>query len=701
MKGIRKVEPNLYRFSPLVIPLYRFRVVRHINKRLLRFFILRFLRRKGFHTIINWASCPTAADTCGYLGELGSVYYVGDEFSEFTQFEAGLVGRLERRLLVRSDVLFVVSEKLLETKSQFNPMVDHLPHGCDYEFFSTASNMSHGDVPADLRKISGPIIGYYGLIRDWFDFRMLADVFSRRTDWSLVLVGPKDTDTSEIDHLSNVHLLGYRPYEQLPAYLRGFDVAVIPYRHTEITEAANPLKLLEYLASGVPVVSTDLPSVRPFADCIHTADGADSVERAIEVALEDRTPERIEHRRAVARGNSWQSGIDKVEEQLERHIYPRLRPSPKRVILHVVAAMNIAGAERVILNTVAAGADSEFEHRVVSYVREDDGAGSAFLVRAHGLGAVIDHIPLAGRSLISDIRFLKQLISRHQPVVVHSHGYRADLAAAGSIKRKPVRHIITAHGYVGKRDRLSRYEALGRRAARRADRVIAVSDDIRRILLESGVSASKIAVLSNAIDFDSYTEAPEIDLRSNWQLGEHDFVIGTAGRLSAEKSQASLLEAVNLLPDEIRAGCRVVIAGEGPLRDFLETRAEDLGLSDRVHLAGFVADMPSFYRALDLFCLPSLTEGLPLTILEAAASGCPVIASRVGAVPELVTHGRNGWLIDPADSRQLADAIAGAFRDRESRMRLGAKLRDDLRESYDISRWIERLHDIYRDVLLG
>lgn len=700
-EGIEEVESNIWRLSPLVVPLAKWRWVRAFNRRLMKVYVGGWLKKNRYDQFIQWSSSPTSAPMLGALGEIANVYYVGDEFSEFSQFNAGLVQTLERPLLVRSDLVFVVSERLRETKSQYSGVIDMLPHGCDYEHFSSVSRLNESDIPADLAAIRRPRIGYYGLIRDWFDFPMLREIFTRRKDWSLVLVGPRDTDVSAISDLPNVHLLGPKQYAELPRYLRGFDVGIIPYRDSEITRNANPLKLLEYLASGIPVVSTDLPAVRPFCDCLTLASDANSYEKGIAHALEERSPVAAEKRQKLAAENSWSARVAQVESSFGRQIYPLISPKAKPVVMHLIAAMNIGGAERIVQNLAGRStrAESKYDHRVTSFVRISDGRGVEFLRGLSEQGVLCDRLPIYKGWDLKDIGRLRRIIRKHRVDLLHTHGYKADIVGQIAAGREGIPIVATAHGFSTGREKLNRNEKIGRWFLRRVDRVIAVSENVKATLMESGIDERNLILLPNAINFAEFAHALSVDIRDQWGVSQSQIIIGTAGRLSPEKAQGNLIRAVAQLPQELKSKIVIVIAGEGPEREYLLSLAEELKMAEWVKLIGFVRDVSSLYHSFDLFCLPSLTEGHPLTLMEAAASGVPVIASRVGAVGQLINDGVDGFTVPPGDVALLSQAIQKALALPDRGKAMGHALGDKLSKSYDICPWAVKIEDIYGELI--
>jgi glycosyltransferase involved in cell wall biosynthesis len=259
-RGCRPVARNIFVFSPLVIPFHGSRTARWINRRLLRWSLLCACRKLDFQNPITWTFVPSSADVAGSLGERLVIYHCVDEFSKFTGTDESAILEMERGLMEKADIVVVSSSRLYETKHRYNPNTFLITHGVDVAHFRNAC-LPTVAAPADCAELRRPVIGFFGLIADWVDLEVVRYLAASRPNWSLLLIGEAQTDTSALRELSNVHLLGRRSYDSLPAYCKAFDVAILPFVVNELTVAANPLKLREYLAAGLPVVATPLPEV--------------------------------------------------------------------------------------------------------------------------------------------------------------------------------------------------------------------------------------------------------------------------------------------------------------------------------------------------------------------------------------------------------------------------------------------------------
>jgi glycosyltransferase involved in cell wall biosynthesis len=309
---VKEVEPNIYVLNPLAIPAFGVPGMRFVNRELLRLQVMRAMKRLRFERPFNWVFNPSAAVVAGALGEETLVYYCVDEFTAFAHI-APQLAELEGELLRRADVVFVSSEKLRRSKSAINPRTILVRHGVDFEHFRTALDPKT-EIPAEIAALPRPIIGYFGLLaEDWIDIPLMVDVAKHFSHGSMVLLGKVTTDISRLTELPNVHAPGRRPFSSLPGYCKGFDVAINPFPINEVTQNANPLKVREYLAAGLPVVSSRIPEVEILGRC-HIGDGSAGFIRAIEEALRDPGPKK--ERSETMRTESWEGRV----EEIRRHM---------------------------------------------------------------------------------------------------------------------------------------------------------------------------------------------------------------------------------------------------------------------------------------------------------------------------------------------------------------------------------------------
>ncbi len=307
---IREVEKNLFVISPLVIPAWGKSSIQTLNARLLRWQVRRAMKQLKLRAPVNWVFNPAAGILAGSLGESKLVYYCVDEYTAFSGVNTQALAKIESDLLAKADLVVVSAEKLLKSKTSPRAPTILVRHGVDYEHFRTALTAS---VPELIANLPRPILGYFGLIaEDWVDVPLLVQVAKSFPHATLVLLG-KVTMNVEALNLPNVKLLGRQPYAQLPAFCKGFDVALIPFPVSEVTLNANPLKAREYLAAGLPVVSTAIPEVEVLGECRIGRTVEEFVEQ-IREALKN--PGSDAARSARMASESWSSRLDEVLRHL-------------------------------------------------------------------------------------------------------------------------------------------------------------------------------------------------------------------------------------------------------------------------------------------------------------------------------------------------------------------------------------------------
>jgi glycosyltransferase involved in cell wall biosynthesis len=284
---VKEVEPNLFVFSPLVVPAYGLKLVQRLNRALLTWQVRRVMRKLKFRDPVNWVFNPAAGILAGRLGEDRVIYYCVDEYTAFKGVNRAALAATEADLLKRADLIVVSAEPLVHTKTGPTAPTVLVRHGVDYDHFRTALDPATV-VPPEIATLPRPVVGYFGLLADdWVDVPLLVTV---------ARAFPHGT-------------LGRVPYETLPSYCKGFDAAVIPFPLTEVTRNANPLKAREYLAAGLPVVSTAIPEVATLPDCAvgRTPEGFVAELKRV---LENPGPDPERSRRMAT--ESWAARLDDV-----------------------------------------------------------------------------------------------------------------------------------------------------------------------------------------------------------------------------------------------------------------------------------------------------------------------------------------------------------------------------------------------------
>ncbi|MEO2091394.1 MAG: glycosyltransferase [Gemmataceae bacterium] len=310
---VREVEPNLFVFSPLVVPGLKRGWLKRWNTRLLRWQVRRAMRKLNFRRPINWVFNPAAGVLAGTLGEERIIYYCVDEYTKFAGVDTATLAATEQELLAKADLVVVSAEKLLHTKTSPRAKTVLVRHGVDYDHFRTALDPTLA-VPEEIAGLPKPVIGYFGLIADdWVDVPLMVHVARSFPTGTVVMLGKTTMDVSALEKEPNVRLLGRKPYQMLPAYSKGFDVAVIPFPVSEVTLNANPLKAREYLAAGLPVVSTAIPEVEVLGQCGIGRD-PDEFVRRIREALAHPGPDAARSRSMAS--ESWAARLADVTREI-------------------------------------------------------------------------------------------------------------------------------------------------------------------------------------------------------------------------------------------------------------------------------------------------------------------------------------------------------------------------------------------------
>ncbi len=319
--------------------------------------------------------------------------------------------------------------------------------------------------------------------------------------------------------------------------------------------------------------------------------------------------------------------------------------------------------------------------------------------RAARLGAPL--LPVPDRGAL-DWRIVPQLLNicrRERVAIWHGHDYKSN--ALGLLLRRfwPMRLVTTVHGWVEHTRRTGLYYRIDRFCLPRYERVICVSDDLRRESLAAGVPESRCLLLENGIDTDDYRRRQTIaEAKSRLGLRTDRLTIGAVGRLSPEKGFDLLIRAAARL---IASGhdLELLIAGQGSEKEPLTQLAAELGCADRVRLLGYVADPRTLYEALDVYALSSLREGLPNVLLEAMALEVPVVATRIAGVPRLVSHQENGLLIEPRSVEALTASLDEMLSHADLRARLAHAGRETVETRYSFARRMRRIRELYDGML--
>jgi len=366
-------------------------------------------------------------------------------------------------------------------------------------------------------------------------------------------------------------------------------------------------------------------------------------------------------------------------------------------IIHLISGGDVGGAKTHVLSLLSGLIRTE-EIRLVCFT---DGP---FADEARALG--IDTVIMNSRNLPAVARALTEMIRREGFQIVHCHGARANLMGAMVRRRARVPVVTTVHSdyrldYLGRPFHRLTYGTINTVALRLLDYHIGVSDAMAALLISRGFDPQTMFAIYNGVEFREVTPAMDREtyFRSIGLKTEPDSVVfGIAARLSAVKDVATLVRGFARAAKE-RPSIRLVVAGDGEQSAELRALAAQLCPPDSYCFAGWVSDMDSFYRAIDVNTLTSLSETFPYALTEGARERCATIASRVGGVPDLIEHGVTGLLFEARDDETLSREIVLLASDAALRERLGSALWEKASRDFSADATVEKQKEIYRVIL--
>ncbi len=368
-----------------------------------------------------------------------------------------------------------------------------------------------------------------------------------------------------------------------------------------------------------------------------------------------------------------------------------------RTVLHLRATRGWAGPERHLWE-LASGLNHHGFRLLPVLLSRERTPDQRNLVRLGELDpVVIRDSPGKGRRLR---RELDTLVKKRQPVILHSHGYKANRLALSCTKGRELPVVATHHLHTGTTLRLLLHGFWDRFQLRKFNAVmtVRVSDPVDPAL--ALVPRQRLHRIPNGIQVDRFLEDlnPSADIRQELAIPSHHRLILSLGRLSTQKGLSTLFQAVSTLR-ELPQSWSLILVGEGPERSRLERQKRKLGLESCVHFLGHREDVADLLRAADLVVLPSLREALPYAALEAMAVGKAIIATSVGGLPELLDGGLCGRLTPPGQAPELALAIQGLLQSPGECQLLGQRALTRVREHYPASAMARQVAGVYQDLL--
>lgn len=368
-------------------------------------------------------------------------------------------------------------------------------------------------------------------------------------------------------------------------------------------------------------------------------------------------------------------------------------------ILHLRDTYEIGGPGKTILETYRAINQDRYRLHLGVFLIRGESGDSPFTAEARRIGLPVHFVNGFNQYDPQLIRRVVALVNQHQIDIVHAHEVKSDVIAYLAARLRPVPIVTTLHGWIGNGLKQRALIALDKRVVRGFDRVIAVSRQIERQLIDAGVPTDKLRMLHNAIVVERYRRTGRRGALEE-VLGRTVLkpVIGSIGRLSPEKGHADLVKAVDSVS---RSGHKLslVLIGDGPERPKLMHQIQALGLHEVVHLPGYIQEPQRLLEEFDLMVLPSHTEGLPNAALEALLMEVPVLATNVGGTPEVIMDGETGRLVPPHSPEALARGILDFVADPEAWIRMAKRGQTAVQANFDFRARTRKLEAIYDEML--
>lgn len=371
----------------------------------------------------------------------------------------------------------------------------------------------------------------------------------------------------------------------------------------------------------------------------------------------------------------------------------------RKNIMHLIASNFYGGPEKQIVEHLKILDSKKYLGVFASF---QEGASNEVLDRAAMDGLKTCAIPMAGVLDFKAQRMLAEIIRENEIDLLCTHGYKSCVMGWRAARTNNIPIIAFSRGYTSENFKVKIYEWLEQRILRMADGIVAVSHGQEKKIINLGIVGKRNWVVHNAVNVDTnpsdVSENEKNEVFSEFGVPSNAMLVVTAGRLSPEKGHRYLVDAI--------AKCRsdnkeiyYVFCGEGPCLEELKEQCQRLGVLSHCLFIGFRRDLQKIFRAMDLFVLPSLTEGLPNVVLESFACAKPVVATQVGGVPELVKDGVNGLLVPAQCSHSLAEAMKRFLGDRKFRHNMGLAGFETVKKDFGFVDQTRKLEMIYSEIL--
>ena len=372
----------------------------------------------------------------------------------------------------------------------------------------------------------------------------------------------------------------------------------------------------------------------------------------------------------------------------------------RRNVLHLTSSAGFFGAENIVLELCKELAGTNYAPTIgVFKNRQNPHTELAEMAQKYNLDAEI--FECKGRLDTKTIYNIREFIRNKNVKIVHAHGYKTRFYALLSTLFEDMILITTYYVWhelqYSKKAKL--YFLIDKFVVRRFDRVLTDCSKLKKEILSMGIPEERISVINNGIDLRRFEKAFNLsNLRKLFKISDKQQVVGAIGRLDIEKGHAILIEAAKMIVQEF-PNVLFVIVGDGPLREKLQKKVLELNLQDHVLFTGICNNIPEILALMDLFVLPSLSEGMPMALLEAMAAKKPVIATNVGDIPKIIRPNETGILIDPNNAHQLRAALSSLLTNKTKATSLARKGYHIVKERFSSKHMAQKYIEVYDSVL--
>ncbi|MDP7035984.1 MAG: glycosyltransferase [Planctomycetota bacterium] len=370
----------------------------------------------------------------------------------------------------------------------------------------------------------------------------------------------------------------------------------------------------------------------------------------------------------------------------------------KHKILHAITTLDRGGAEIQLLEVLSRLDPDRYEIHL-AYLKGEGTLRSEF----ESAGVTVQPFRMFSPLDPLLIRRLTRYMRKQQFDLVHTHLFKADVHATLAARKAKIPYVIC--GKHNEDPYLERWipGRVGRRISRKVDRTVVLSQAVERFMIEVGAAQPETTrLVPYGIDLEAFDrsarDTDRAEIRREWDLDEDAFVLGCVARLEPQKAHLDLLEAVARIRPK-HPEIKLLLIGDGTLRHPLEARSAQEDLRDAVRFTGVRSDIPRLLAGLDLFVLSSHWEGFGLVLLEAMAARLPIVATSVGAIPEIVVDGETGLLAPPKDPEQLAQSIGELASDRARSRAYGQAGRNRAAQDFTLDQTVSRLTRVYEELL--